>query len=178
VGAAFIATNWSGLAGRIGVTSQGTETRSIEERYALTAGAGALIAQRPWSGVGLGNFSTALYRLARDSVAAYPIFQPVHNVLLLATAELGPAGGLLWLWLLAAPWAVLWHGRARLRTEPGLALRMAGLSGVLAALAVVSWFDYYVWTSHQGQLVLWLAWGLWAAEWTAGDMRSGVDRGA
>ena len=172
--AVFVATNWSALAGRAGLTVQGTEIRSVEERVSLAGGALALIAQRPWLGVGLGNFSTALYRMARDSVSAYPIYQPVHNVLLLAAAELGVAGATVWAWLLLAPWIQLWVRRNDLRDTRGLALRLAGPSAALAALGIVSFFDYYVWTSHQGHLMMWLAWGLWAGVWTSAKSQDGV----
>lgn len=158
---AFVGLTWSGLEARLGMRAEGTEIRSVEERQTLAQGAYALIQQRPWLGVGLGNFATALYELARDSVADYPIYQPVHSVFLLATAELGPLGGGLWLWLLVVPWWILWRGRRRVRMTLGL----AAWSGALLALAVVSWFDSYMWASHQGRLLQWLAWGLWARAW-------------
>jgi hypothetical protein len=50
----------------------------------------------------------------------------------------------------------------------------AGLSGALAALAVVSWLDYYVWAPQQGRLLFWLMCGLWAREWLAAESASVV----
>lgn len=159
---AFVGLTWSGLEARLGMRVEGTEIRSVEERQTLAQGAYALIQQRPWLGVGLGNFAVALYTLAQESVADYPIYQPVHTVFLLAIAELGPLGGGLWLWLLVVPWWILWRGRRRVRMTPWL----AAWSGALLALAVVSWFDSYVWASHQGRLLQWLAWGFWARAWS------------
>lgn len=158
----FVGLTWSGLEARLGMRTEGTEIRSVEERQTLAQGAYALIQQRPWLGVGLGNFAVALYTLARESVADYPTYQPVHAVFLLATAELGPLGGGLWLWLLIAPWWILWRGRRRVRMTPWL----AAWSGALLALAAASWFDSYVWASHQGRLLQWLAWGFWAKAWS------------
>ena len=162
IAGAFVGLTWSGLQARLGMRAEGTEIRSVEERQTLARGAYMLIQQRPWLGVGLGNFAVALYTLARESVADYPIYQPVHAVFLLATAELGPLGGGLWLWLLVVPWYILWRGRRRVRMTPWL----AAWSGALLALAVVSWFDSYMWASHQGQLLQWLAWGFWARAWS------------
>ena len=103
-----------------------------------------------------------LYELARETVAEYPVYQPVHNVLFLATTELGFVGGALWLGLLVAPWLALWAKRHQLSMGPW----WAGLSGALVGLYVVGFFDHYPWSSHQGRLLLWLVWGLWAGEWT------------
>jgi putative inorganic carbon (HCO3(-)) transporter len=159
----FVAVNWPLLQPRLGLTSQGTEIRSVESRAIQAPAAWVLIQMRPALGVGLGNYATALYCLARDTVAAYPVYQPVYNVTLLVTAELGIMGGILWLSLLSLPWFNLWLRRQQVRITPW----WAGLSGALLALIVVSFFDFYVWTSHQGRLVLWLVLGLWAREWQA-----------
>jgi O-antigen ligase len=171
LGAVFAAVNWPLLQPRLGLASQGVEIRSVESRAMQIEAAWVLIQKRPYLGVGIGNFPTALYRLAREAVAAYPVFQPVHNVALLSTAELGFPGGVLWFAWMVAPWAALWLGRRRVRVTPW----WAGLSGALAALTVVSFFDFYVWSSHQGRLLLWLTFGLWAREWILGSRRE-VDR--
>lgn len=158
----FVATSGRLLVPRLGLASQGTEIRSVEERAVLMDGALALIRRRPSLGVGLGNFPVALYRLVPETVAAYPSYQPVHNVLLLLTAELGLLGGVLWLGLLVAPWIMLWLRRRELAITPW----WAGLSGALAGLSVVSLFDAYVWSAHQGMLALTLVLGLWSRAWT------------
>jgi O-antigen ligase len=162
IGIVFALRYWPLLRPRLGLASQGVEIRSVEERTIEIDAVGALIEMRPWLGVGLGNFPTALYELARETVAAYPVYQPAHNVLLLSTAELGLLGGALWLALLVAPWLALWFKRRQAWVGPW----WAGLSGALAGLFVVSFFDAYTWSSHQGRLLLWLLWGLWASEWS------------
>jgi hypothetical protein len=55
----------------------------------------------------------------------------------------------------------LWLRRRQIEMTPW----WAGLSGALAALTVVGFFDHYLWSFQQGRLVLWLVWGLWAREW-------------
>jgi O-antigen ligase len=160
-GFAFAAVNWQLFQPRLGLVSQGVEIRSVESRAMQIEAAWALIRMRPALGVGIGNYPTALYRLVREAVAAYPVYQPVHNVLFLATAELGLMGGGLWLAAIIAPWTALWVRRRQVRMIPW----WAGLGGALAALTIVSFFDAYTWASHQGRLAHWLVWGLWAREW-------------
>jgi O-antigen ligase len=157
----FVSFNWRLLQPRLGLTTQGTEIRSVESRAIQVPAALTLIQRRPVLGVGLGSYPTALYSLARDKIAAYPVYQPVYNVILLVTAELGIVGGILWLSLISLPWLKLWLRRQQVRMTPW----WAGISGAFLALTAVSFFDFYVWTSHQGRLVLWLVLGLWAREW-------------
>ena len=54
------------------------------------------------------------------------------------------------------------------------AVNWAGVSGALLALLAVSFADFYVWSSHQGQLALWLVLGLWAKEWSSLASGKGV----
>ena len=161
VGAAFVALNWPLLQPRLGLTTQGTEIRSVEARAMQVPAAWALIQMRPLLGVGLGNYPTALYRLARDLVAAYPIYQPVYNVPLLVTAELGVLGGLLWVALISLPWLNLW-----LPAPPGPDHPLVGRAerraagpdgGQLFRLLRVD--------LSPGAAGLWLVLGLWAREW-------------
>jgi O-antigen ligase len=159
----FAAAFWPLLQPRLGLTNQGVEIRSLDERAMRSEAARILIRMRPWLGVGAGNFSVAVLRLAPESVSRYPEYSPVHDVLLLTTSELGLFGGLLWLCLLISPWLALWWHRQRVQ----MTFWWAGLSAAMAALAVVSFFDHYLWSFQQGRLMLWLVWGLWAREWAA-----------
>lgn len=168
----FVAINWSLLQPRLGLVTQGTEIRSVEARKIQVPAALMLIKMRPLLGVGLGNYPTALYQLAKDAVAAYPVFQPVYNVPLLVAAELGIVAGLLWLFLILSPWIALWLQRWHLQ----ITAWWAGLSGAFLALIVISFLDFYVWTSHQGRLALWIVLGLWAREWAASNLEKDQDR--
>lgn len=152
--------NWQLLLPRLGLATEGVEIRSVEERASLTDAAWSLIRRRPVLGVGLGGFATAMYDLLAGEVG-YPIYQPVHNVMLLAAAELGVLGGVSWLALVIAPWVALWRRRKTVRMTGWL----AGLSAAMAALALVSLIDAYTWASHQGRLLHWTILGLWAREW-------------
>lgn len=152
---------WPLLVPRLGLGSEGIEIRSVEERLILSDAALGLIQMRPWFGVGLGAFSAALYRLTPEAVSYYADFTPVHNTLILVTAELGILGGLLWLCLIVSPWLALWLRRRQIELTPW----WAGLCACMAALTVVGFFDHYPWSFQQGRLIFWLVWGLWAHEW-------------
>ncbi len=162
IGSVFAVTQWPLLRPRLGLSVEGVEIRSVDERSGLEASAWTLIGEHPWVGVGYGSFSIALWQRKPPALDAYPIYQPVHRVPLLALAELGPPGGVLWLILAFGPWIALWRRR---KTWPGPDVPLelaAGICGAIAALTVVSWFDYYPWFSQQGRLLLWILWGLWA----------------
>jgi O-antigen ligase len=158
----FILTQWPLLRPRLGLAVEGVEIRSADERAGLEGSAWTLIREHPLLGVGYGNFAWALWLRRPEALEAYPIFQPVHRVPLLAAAELGTLGVMLWAVLALGPWVALWRQRRRwpLGGVPlGLA---AGVAGLLAALTVVGWFDFYPWFSQQGRLLAWIGWALWA----------------
>jgi hypothetical protein len=160
--AAFAVTQWPLLATRLGLVQQGVEIRSVDERIWHMENAWLLIRLRPLIGVGLGNYATALVQLIPEPAVRYPVASEfVHHVALLSTAELGILGGLLWTVLLVAPWLALWFRRKRIH----MTMWWAGLSGALVALAVASCLDMYTWVFHEGRLLQWLVWGLWANEW-------------
>ncbi len=132
-----------------------SEDQALGERNLLNGLARGLILDRPL-GVGLGAFPIALHEREPN----YPFnYQPPHQVLLEATAELGIIGGGLYFGLMVGPWLALIVNRRRLIASPAL----IGLAGVLLAVTVIGLFDYYTWLSGPGRLWLWLSWGLWGA---------------
>ncbi|MGH2451483.1 MAG: hypothetical protein ACRDGE_09485, partial [Candidatus Limnocylindria bacterium] len=96
-----------------------------------------------------------------------PLGEPAHNVLLLALAELGPAGVLAWLVLFAALAALAW------RRRHDAALRAGPLVG-LAVMLPLLWFDHHLWTQPTGRaLLVWTLAALVAASGqTAGTRRN------
>jgi len=158
----FVATQWPLLLPRFGLAWEGVEVRSNDERVGLEASAWTLIAENPLTGVGYGNFAIALWLRQPAALAAYPIYQPVHRAPLLAAAELGAGGGLLWLALALGPWISLWRNRRRWPSDRMPVSIAAASAAMLAALTVISWFDFYPWFSQPGRLLNWIAWGLWA----------------
>jgi hypothetical protein len=132
---------------------------SIDERLFLVQVAFLLTQRHLGLGVGNGNFTVAFYQLTGGALGG-PHYQPVHSVPLLVTAELGPLGGAFWLWLLVAPWGWLWARRKYLRDKPWL----FSLSAALLAIYLIGIFDFYPWFFPQGQVLLWIVWGLWTGE--------------
>jgi O-antigen ligase len=140
------------------------ESRSLDERQALTTISLYLLRRYPLLlGLGAGNFSVVLERLApglKDELINEVDItsQPVHNLPLLLTNELGLAGGALWLWLMLAPLVMAWR---RLRANQ-LTLDAWGWTAALLALAVTDLLDFYSWGWAQGRLLRWLCLALWS----------------
>lgn len=134
-----------------------TESRSLNERRVLADASIDLIREAPLVGAGAGNFSTAVAPLIKDIPETTP--QPVHNLPLLLSAELGLAGGALWVWLMLAPLILAWQ---RFR-DYQLSLWALGLTAGLVALAIIDLFDFYGWGWPQGRLLRWTYLGLWAS---------------
>ncbi len=139
------------LVNRFDVTLIPFEAQAITERLNTAQLALQILAQHPFGGVGLAQSVVVM----RDFVGA-PI-DWIHNVPLLAAAELGMGGlVLIALMLFALPAA----GVQRWQTH-AISTWHALIGGGLIALVVVMQFDHYVWTMAQGGLLwAWLA-GWW-----------------
>jgi hypothetical protein len=129
-----------GLVGsRLGRFDSLLERASVAERLRDIGQAWMLIRHLPLRGVGTGYYVDALWAWAQATGQTFPAFQEVHNVPLLLSAEMGVAGGLLWLWLVTfAPLRLAWRARRR-PARPGAAAWGAALLLVL----VVGMFDAY-----------------------------------
>lgn len=146
-----------------------TEIRSTRERLALVADGLNLIRAYP-SGVGLGAYVVA--QSARLPVGS--LLEPVHNVPLLITGELGIAGGVLWLVLAGA---YLWSLFARLSAPP--TPEAIVFSAAIAAILAMSLFDHYFWSHPAGRTLVWLILGVWAGQSSPGPaagQRRAADR--
>ncbi len=130
------------LSSRLRPMGADTERRSTLTRARLGLAALETIREDPVTGVGAGVFPAAL-------AERYPgeIPEPVHNLPLLLSAEVGLAGGALWIWLVVFAGATL-IGRWRSLTEWTIVF----LAGWLA-LAVIGLFDSYPWALNSGRLL-------------------------
>ncbi len=117
------------------------ESASIQERIRDAGQAWMLIRNRPLRGVGTGTYVEALWAWANATGRNFPAFQHVHNVPLLAAAELGAGGALLWLWLLVAPTLDGLMRAGDLRE--GSFLRI-GVGAAFVVALVVGMTDYYL----------------------------------
>jgi O-antigen ligase len=114
------------------------ESRSIRERFEDVVQAWDLIRERPLLGVGSGYYLGALWDRAGDNPP--PGFRLIHNIPLLALAELGILGPVLWLWLILTPPVALWRASRRRSIEPN----EAGWAAAFVAATVFGLFDSYL----------------------------------
>jgi O-antigen ligase len=136
---------------RVGNANVATETISTVGRSWLTEQAMRTIQRHPLTGVGIGSF---LIKLSKEASQGAPI-EPVHNVLLLVTSELGMFGLLLLLGLFIS----IAQNIARSKSPRAI---LAGAS--LAGFGVIALFDHYLLTIAPGRLMLGLALGLWSGQ--------------
>ncbi len=131
------------------------EVQSISVRQQLFNDAYDLIKLEPLRGVGYGNMVVAVYdRLNRTRSSVFE-YQPVHNVFLLSTVELGVLGGLVFLTLLLL---ALQTSLARIFRQRNW-LALTGLA-TLCCLLVVGLFDHYLWALPAGAGLLWFVLGI------------------
>lgn len=82
-------------------------------------------------------------------------YQPPHFVLLTVGLETGMFGAIFYFLLMILPW-VAFSRNVEARKNP----QVIGAMGVLLAVTIVGFFDYYTWFSTPGRIWQWLAWGL------------------
>ena len=128
-----------------------TEQISYYTRLWLMQRTQELIQKRPLLGSGVGTYSLALWQ----HVAPFNHIEPVHNIPLLVTSELG-IGGLL---LLVGLAVVTVLGTLKARSPAGLVF-----SGLVLGLFAISMFDHYFWTLAPPRLLWFATLGLWAGQ--------------
>lgn len=110
-------------------------------------------------GVGLGGFTEMMQNYTADKLEPW-LFQPVHNVFLLAANELGLVGGILFLSIPGYLFYLL------IRKVMGLAAdspeKQFGqiLIAMLAGITTIALFDHYFITIYQGQALIFIYLGL------------------
>jgi len=130
------------------------EYQSVNERAFLNESANRIFAKHPITGIGLGASPVAM----KNEYPEFPTYyQPPHFTLLLVALETGIFGAAFYFLLMVLPWVVLLR-----RKQLWMNSNLIGAAGLLLALTVVGFFDYYTWFSTAGRLWQWLAWGLFA----------------
>lgn len=144
---------------------------SISDRLVYLNVSRGTILDHPVFGLGIGQYVPYLNSL--KNLLDWQ-FQPVHNVLLLIWAELGLIGlGLfiIFLWQALKPTIVPPQKQTNCSTWNNLLLRGrrgtfdgAGpeqyFKAILIAFLAISLFDHYFWDIQQGQIMLWIVFGI------------------
>lgn len=115
---------------------------SFSDRAVLMDQGFATIRERPFLGVGGGNFTAFTREYFPEAGRFVGDFQPVHMVPILVFAELGAVGFALFSLLFASVFVQAWRARNSL----------AG--AVLCSLLPIFFLDHWLWTSHFGVLFL------------------------
>ena len=139
------------FATRIGNHGVATEQISSVGRSWLSQQATRTIQIHPVVGVGVGSF---ILELSKTALEGAPV-EPVHNLLLLATAELGLAGLIL---------IVVLYTSIALKIFQSKSPQALLAGAMLGGLGMISLFDHYLWTLAPGRIMLGLVLGLWAGQ--------------
>lgn len=137
-------------------TSSHSEEFSFIGRAWLNGEATKMIREYPLTGVGVGAF---IIELARRAGEGY-IVEPAHNILLLAGAELGIPGLLLFLAISISFVYQLFKTQNQNKILVG---------ATLTGLGIISLFDHYLWTIAPSRLMFGLVIGLFAGRGNSYD---------
>ena len=118
-----------------------SQLSSVAERLLLIQSALDISLKNPLFGVGSNNFILELSKLDLTSLSQTRLLQPVHNVFLLIATENGIVGLLLFT-------AVLFVASKHVNSKTKALL--------FIALLAFSSIDHFLWTLHQGQMMLFL----------------------
>ena len=132
-------------------TTSHSEEFSFIGRAWLSHEAIDMIHEHPLTGVGIGSFIIELSKRAGEGY----VIEPVHNIFLLAGAELGIPGLLLVITL-----SISFIYRLFKAQDPNAILAGATLAG----LGIIGFFDHYFWTLAPGRLMLGLVIGLFVEQ--------------
>lgn len=129
--------------GRSRITTQPRlEQKSLIERQDGHRQAWSIIKQRPWLGVGLGNYTGFVSGRAEIIGPAW-LYQPVHNSLLLIINETGLLG---FIWLLGGLMILFWRAQRKNKLIWPLFL----------AIIWLLLMDHWWWSLHIGIIYFWL----------------------
>jgi O-antigen ligase len=132
------------------------DTSSAQERTLYLQISRDMFFDQPF-GVGLGAFTLNMQDYTGVKLVPW-LFQPVHNVFLLAANELGILGGLLF-------FAIFGYGfhqllfLIRMQKNPDNRFPLGLLMAMLVGIAVIGFFDHYFFTIYQAQVMLFVYFG-------------------
>ncbi|MCX6743273.1 MAG: O-antigen ligase family protein [Candidatus Parcubacteria bacterium] len=153
------------------------EQKSTTDRVLYFEQAKDLIQTNWLNGVGLGNYTLALFdNLPEKQWAGF--YQPVHNVYVLVAVELGILGFLIFILIIINALRKIWEFKIDYNLKLLAIFKnfefkeiyhfyknhffwLLGLTGILIAILILMAFDHYFWTMWFGIALWWLCLGLW-----------------
>jgi O-antigen ligase len=155
---------------------QRLENKSSQERILYWEQAKSLLKENWLQGVGLGNYTLAVYNHLPEKQAAW-FYQPVHNVYLLIFTETGLAGFFIFLLIILEGLRKLYHfqidksinllGLFKKFNFAGIHTFyqehfywFLGLTAIWLLVLVIMAFDHYFWTQYFGIILWWLCLGM------------------
>jgi hypothetical protein len=133
------------------------ELQSIDQRANYYVQARDLFLDHWYQGVGLGDYTGALYD--RDTTRAVWEYQPVHNIYALVSTEAGLFGGLLFVAIAIQFFQLI---AMQLRREFSKHNWLIVWAIVFIAVLLLGLSDHYIWTLPSGMFLYWLALAVWA----------------
>jgi O-antigen ligase len=131
--------------------------KSLRERGVYHESAMRIIQEKPFFGVGYGQFVIFVENKVSPSLLDWQL-QPVHNVFLLIWAELGAIG-----FCVMTLWYGLWtsfsFGKGYSGSMHAVSCGESMLRAMPIALLPALMMDHYLWDIQQGQLLFWLTAG-------------------
>jgi len=146
------------------------EVKSTEERIDSYKYAFSITKKYPFFGVGIGNYTVALFKEIKPIRPSY-FYQPVHNFFLLIWAEIGIVGFLLLIIFIiyiiilnfkpARSPACLAEGLIILNYNDSQKKYVSILNlSLILAIIFIMLFDHWLWSLHFGIIFLWFVMGI------------------
>ena len=132
--------------------------RGIDFRQELLAQSFQIFLNNPYFGIGLNNFFAHQLDLIKNISPI--LFQPPHNVFVIALLSLGVFGWWIFPGLLFAAVKNLLRSMKGIRGDGGIRDFYTAVLLILFAIVVVGMFDHFFLTLEQGQIILSLILGL------------------
>jgi len=135
------------------------EVYSSEQRSQYLSEAARLFEKNWLTGVGIGNYTSAIYNQINADKKAQD-YQPVHNIYLLIADEIGIVGIIVFLLLILEILKNTWQ-KIDLREKFSIDDNWFLIFSVsFLCLLIISLFDHYFWTLSFGIWLFWLVLGL------------------
>jgi hypothetical protein len=133
--------------------------QSLEERNIYLTISYDIIKHDPFIGIGAGQFVNKI--LETSNILPLWQYQPVHDVYLLIASEYGTPFLLLFIFFM---FSLFKKANCSTRNNTKEKAILTHLRGILIAFLFIMLFDHYFWDIQQGQLLLWILFGLIAAK--------------